>query len=640
MPLATNAAPHYIAARYNFFGEQVLGGMMRTATTEPGRQPGARDGEGGFARLGDFTARPRVLLLAAMSVVVATLSVGAAWVMIQLITLVTNVAYFGIWRFGALPRLTGPLPVWSVAVPVIGALIIGLMARYGSDKIRGHGIPEAMEAILIGQSKLSPKVAVLKPLSSAISIGTGGPFGAEGPIIMTGGAIGSLLAQCFPVTGPERKTMLVAGAAAGMTAVFGTPVASVLLALELLLFEWKPRSYIPVAVACAVAAAERHLLLTPAPLFPFAAHMAPTIPHFLAWLAIGVLAGLGSGLLTTLVYAAEDAFERLPIHWMWWPALGGLVVGIGGLIEPQALGVGYENIRDLLAGSVLGWGVVALLVVKAVIWSVALGSGTSGGVLAPLLIMGGALGAVAAMVLPHAPVGFWALLGMAAMMGGTMRAPLTAMIFAVELTHDMGTLLPLLTACSAAYAVTVLLLRRSILTEKVARRGTHISREYHVNPYALARVADVMVRDVDTLPAAMTVAEAIAFFLAPSPRHKSYPVVATSGQVVGLVSRADILRWSGERLDGARSLASVLAGRALLVGYADEMAEQLIERMVAADAGRVPILDPATGALVGLVARKDLLQVHARAVADEQQRTVLMGWRRSRPQPTLSAAAD
>ncbi len=613
----------------------------RSTAQQGGGQSRARPQAGGFARLGDFTANPRVLLLAAMSVVVATLSVGAAWVMIQLITLVTNVAYFGRFKFGPLPQLTGHLPVWTVGVPVVGALIIGLMARYGSDKIRGHGIPEALEAILIGQSKLSPKVAVLKPLSSAISIGTGGPFGAEGPIIMTGGAIGSLLAQLFPVTGPERKTMLVAGAAAGMTAVFGTPVASLLLALEMLLFEWKPRSYIPVAVACMVAAAERGLLLAPAPLFPFMAHVPPTIPHFLAWLAIGILAGLGSGLLTTLVYAAEDAFERLPIHWMWWPMIGGLVVGIGGLIEPQALGVGYENIRQLLGGQILPWGVVLLLVVKAVIWSVALGSGTSGGVLAPLLIMGGALGAVAGLVLPHAPVGFWALLGMAAMMGGTMRAPLTAMVFAVELTHDMGTLLPLLTACSAGYAVTVLLLRRSILTEKVARHGTHISREYHVNPYTLARVADVMVRTVETLPSDMKVADAIAFFLAPRPRHKSYPVLDAGGEVLGLVSRADILRWSGQKVDGEQTIRSMLSGRDLLVGYSDEMAEQLIERMVAGNAGRVPILDPKTGKLVGLVARKDLLRVHAKAVEDEQQRAVLMHWRRVRtPAAVLPEAAD
>jgi len=579
----------------------------------------------GVAQLGDFTTDMRVLLLALMGVVVGSASVLSAWVLLRLIALCTNFAYGGRLSFADAPALPGSLPLWTVLVPVVGAMIVGLMARYGSEKIRGHGIPEAMEAILIGQSRLSLKVAILKPLSSAVSIGTGGPFGAEGPIIMTGGAIGSLLAQVVPVTGQERKTMLVAGASAGMTAVFGTPVAAVLLAVELLLFEWKPRSFIPVAVAAAVAAAERHLLLAPAPLFPFTEVMAPTLAGFAAWLAIGVAAGLGSGVLTSMVYGAEDAFGHLPIHWMWWPAIGGVVVGLGGLIEPQALGVGYENIRHLLAGDVLAKAVLLLLVVKAVIWAVALGSGTSGGVLAPLLIMGGALGALIGGVLPAAPAGFYALIGMAAMMGGTMRAPLTATLFAVELTHGVGTLLPLLTACSTSYAVTVLLLKRSILTEKVARRGYHVSREYHVDPYSLAKVSEMMATDVDTLPAGMAVADAVAFFMAPEPRHKSYPLLDARGKVVGMLARADILRFIATERAG--TVGEAVGAREMVVGYEDEMAQALIERMIAAGAGRVPILDPATGALVGLVSRKDLLKVRARAGQAERERAPVL-WRR------------
>ncbi len=571
-----------------------------------------------------------------MSVVVGSVSVVSAWVLLRLIALCTNLAYGGRLSFADAPALPGSLPLWTVLVPVAGALIIGLMARYGSEKIRGHGIPEAMEAILIGQSRLSLKVAILKPLSSAISIGTGGPFGAEGPIIMTGGAVGSLLAQLVPVTGQERKTMLVAGAAAGMTAVFGTPVAAVLLAVELLLFEWKPRSFIPVATAAAVAAAERHLLLAPAPLFPFTATMLPTLPGFVAWLIIGVTAGLGSGVLTSMVYGAEDAFGRLPIHWMWWPAIGGVVVGLGGLIEPQALGVGYENIRHLLAGDMLAKAVLLLLVVKSVIWAVALGSGTSGGVLAPLLIMGGALGALVGGVLPAGPPGFYALIGMAAMMGGTMRAPLTATLFAVELTHGVGTLLPLLTACGTSYAVTVLILKRSILTEKVARRGYHVSREYHVDPYSLAKVSEFMVKDVDTLPAGMAVADAVAFFMAPEPRHKSYPLLDGRGRVVGLLARADILRLMATARTG--TVGEVVVGREMVVGYPDEMAQALIERMITADAGRVPILDPATGTLVGLVSRKDLLKVRARAGQAERERATVL-WRRKAP-PAETAAVD
>ncbi|MBU6499944.1 MAG: chloride channel protein, partial [Rhodospirillales bacterium] len=371
-------------------------------------------------RNGDFTTDRRVLLLAAMAVVVGLAGVAAAFVLLRLIALCTNLAYFHTLSTQTRSLAGLHLGPASVLIPVAGALAIGLMARYGSEKIRGHGIPEALEAILIGRSRIQLKVALLKPLSSAISIGTGGPFGAEGPIIMTGGAIGSLFAQLFHMTAAERKVLLVAGAAAGMTAVFGTPIAAVLLAVELLLFEWKPRSFIPVVVASLVAALGRTALLPAAPLFAHAGTSGTAPGAVAGWLGVGLLCGLGSGLLTSMVYGAEDSFARLPIHWMWWPCLGGLVVGLGGLVEPAALGVGYDNIAALLQGGLGVRAVLALLVVKAVIWAVALGSGTSGGVLAPLLILGGALGALAGHALPAASPGFWALLGMAAMMGGTM----------------------------------------------------------------------------------------------------------------------------------------------------------------------------------------------------------------------------
>jgi chloride channel protein, CIC family len=506
-------------------------------------------------RLGDFTTGPRVLLLAAMAVLIGSAAVLAAWALIALIALCTNLAYAGRFSFAVHPIDIRMLGYASVAVPVVGCLIVGLMARFGSEKIRGHGIPEAMEAILIGQSRIQPKVAVLKPLSSAISIGTGGPFGAEGPIIMTGGAIGSLFAQCFNMSAAERKTLLVAGAAAGMTAVFGTPIASVLLAVELLLFEWKPRSFIPVLAACLAAAVERGWLLSGSPLFPHAGAMALTPVTLLACCALGLACGLGSGLLTAMVYAAEDLFGKLPIHWMFWPAIGGVAVGVGGLVDAHALGVGYDNIANLLSGTMPTGAVLRLMVVKAVIWSIALGSGTSGGVLAPLLIMGGAFGALSGLILPHAGVGDWALIGMAAMMGGTMRAPLTATMFALELTGASGMLVPLIAACGVSYAVTVLLLRRSILTEKVVRRGHQLMREYHVDPLDLASVADVMVARVDTLPAAMKVGEMVAFFSDELPRHKAYPVVDEKGRPVAMVSRADVLHFTRDDSRHTLSLA-------------------------------------------------------------------------------------
>ncbi|WKK15223.1 chloride channel protein [Achromobacter insolitus] len=572
-------------------------------------------------RLGDFTTDKRVVLLMGLAIPVGLASVAAAWALLRLIALCTNLAYHHRFSFADTPIAASDLGLASVAIPVVGCLIIGLMARYGSEKIRGHGIPEAMEAILIGKSRIQPKVAVLKPVSSAVSIGTGGPFGAEGPIIMTGGAIGSLLAQTIHLDDGERKTLLVAGAAAGMTAIFATPLAAVLLAVELLLFEWKPRSFLPVAMAALVAAATRAFVLDAGPIFPYSPSLPFTPAHLLACAAVGVLAGLGSGVLTSMVYAAEDLFEKLPLHWMWWPAFGGLVIGIGGLIEPAALGVGYDNIRHLLAADLAFQGVLLLLVVKVIIWSVALGSGTSGGVLAPLLIFGGALGALATPLLPQADAGFWALLGMAAMMGGTMRAPLTATLFAVELTGDMGALLPVLAACVFAYGVTVLLLKRSILTEKIARRGHHVSREYRVDPFDLLRVSQVMTTPVQTLPADWTVAQAIAHFTTAQPVHTSYPVVDAQGAVVGEVTRADSLAWALDEDQSARTLGEALQGRELIFGHPEELASQLADRMALSGAGRVPILDRANGRLVGIVGRKDLFRSRARRLREESQRT-------------------
>jgi H+/Cl- antiporter ClcA/CBS domain-containing protein len=569
--------------------------------------------------LADFKADRRLLMLAAMAVVVGTGGVASAWVLIKLINLVTNVVWFGRFDVASGTLAHAARTPWMVAAPVLGGLAIGLMARYGSEKIRGHGIPEAIEAILIGGSRMSPKVAVLKPISSAISIGTGGPFGAEGPIIMTGGAIGSLFAQCFNLSAAERKTLLVAGAASGMTAIFGTPVAAVLLAVELLLFEWRPRSFIPVTVAAVVSTCLRPALFGHGPLFPFSAGVALPWWGLLASVGLGVLAGLQSGLMTKLLYIMEDAFERLPIHWMWWPALGGVVVGLGGLVEPRALGVGYDVIGDLLNGHLLLTAVVAILVVKSVIWLAALSSGTSGGVLAPLLILGGAMGWLVGLGLDlPGPHGLWALIGMAAMLGGTMRAPLTGAMFAVELTGDMHMLTPLLAATAAAYAVTVLLLKRSILTEKIARRGQHITREYGVDPYELTRVQEVMVKEVDTLPAAMSIAEAVAVLEAG--RHRIYPVVDVQGRPVGLVSRADALRWRIEGGHKGEQIADLISDAALDVVYPDDIVTRAVDLMLQSNQGRLPVTDPATGRMIGLVTRKDLLRVRASVTQSEGER--------------------
>jgi chloride channel protein, CIC family len=418
---------------------------------------------------------------------------------------------------------------------------------------------------------------------------------------------------------------LVAGAAAGMTAVFGTPLAAILLAVELLLFEWKPRSFIPVVVAVVVAATWRPYLIGSGPLFPYDG--VPSLPWWglgLCALA-GVVAGLQSSLLTVCLYGAEDLFRKLPIHWMWWPALGGLVVGIGGVIDPSALGVGYENIRALLLGSLDLTAAAKLLVVKAVIWVVALSSGTSGGVLAPLLIMGGALAAIESHFMPFADAGFWALLGMAAILGGTMRAPLTSTLFAVEITGNSHILLPLLTASAAAFAVTVLVMKRSILTERIARRGHHIWREYSIDPFLQTRVEDIMARPVDTLAASMPAAQAVAFMTADGPqRHKSYPVVDEQQHLVGIISRADILRWTREDLHEGATVGDLASSDEVLAAFADDLVGDLADRMVEADVGRVPVLERRSGKVVGLVARRDLLHVRARMQREERDRGRLL----------------
>ena len=587
--------------------------------------------------LRDFSTSPRVLAIAAVAVLVGTGGVAAAYVLLRLIQLATNLAYFGRWSFEPSNLAKSPLGVWAVLVPVAGALLIGLMARFGSEKIRGHGIPEAIEAILLGQSRMSAKVAVLKPLSSAISIGTGGPFGAEGPIIMTGGAVGSLIAQCLPVSDNERKTLLVAGASAGMTAVFGTPIAAIMLAVELLLFEWSPRSFIPVAVAAITAAVERAALHMPSPLFPFAGDVSISATALGGWVLVGLLGGLLACALTQFVYACEDAFEKLPIHWMWWPMLGGLVVGLGGLIDPRALGVGYDNIAGMLQSDIAGSDALRLLIVKAVIWSVALGSGTSGGVLAPLLIMGGATGAALADYLPHAAPGFWPLLAMAATMGGTMRSPLTATFFAVELTGDTHVLLPLFAACGVAHAVTVLLMRRSILTEKIARRGHHIVREYRIDPFALTRVRDVMTTPVETVPASMTLHGAAAFLTDPETRHPSFPVVDAAGRVLGVIDPPAILRWRRAGKHRGATLGELLAGSKIMLAHADEYLADLADRMSTANVAHLPVVAREDGRLVGYIGWKDMMRVRARLQAEERDRSRLLGKSAAEPAAQLSA---
>jgi chloride channel protein, CIC family len=578
-----------------------------------------------WERLGDFTVTGRVVGISALALAIGGLASVVALALLRLIGLFTNLFYFGKWSTALVSPSGNHLGYFSVLVPIGGALIIGVMARYGSEKIRGHGIPEAIEAILINGSRVEPKVALLKPISSAISIGSGGPFGAEGPIIMTGGAFGSMIAQLFHLTSAERKTLLVAGAAAGMSATFAAPVASVLLAVELLLFEWKPRSLIPVAIASATAAVCRRYLLGFGPLFPVPEHpLFIGVKGILACVLVGLLAGLLSALLTQSIYAAEDAFHKLPIHWMWWPAIGGLAIGLGGLVFPQALGVGYDTIGSLLQGSVTTHVILGVLLVKWFIWAVSLGSGTSGGVLAPLLMMGGALGGLEAMFLPGEGAGFWPLISMAAVMGGTMRAPLMAIIFAFELTHDGNALLPLLIASVMSYGVTVLTLKRSILTEKVARRGYHLSCEYAVDPLEILYVREVMRTNVVALAASGKLGEVqdlLRVDLEHPQEQRLLPVVDGEGKLVGVLTRADMREVLADGGDAAlqKELRDVVR-RETVETAPNEPLRAAVYRMAENGVTRMPVVERETGKFVGLISLDDLLKGRTRHLEEERRR--------------------
>lgn len=566
----------------------------------------------------DFAPDRRIIFLCLIAVVIGAISTVAAFVLLNLIHFFTNLFFFQIFSFADRSPANQSLGLWVIAVPVAGGLIAGLIARYGSDKVRGHGIPEAIEAILFRKSQMSPKVAVLKPLTSGIVIGSGGPFGAEGPIIMTGGAIGSLIAQNFSMSSAERKTLLVAGATAGMTAVFGTPVAAVLLAVELLLFEWRPRSLLPVMLACAVAAFCRPLLMESGPLFPI--HTAPVgLAAFAICIVAGLLSGILSAVMSISLYRVEDLFGKLPLHWMWWPAIGGLVVGIGAYFEPRALGVGYDVISDLLNHRMILSAALSLLLVKAIIWVVALGSGTSGGVLAPLLMLGAGLGAVIASLVPGSDPTLWPLVCMAAVLAGVLGAPLTAAIFALGLTGDFNALLPLLLATGVSYGFTVLVMKRSIMTEKIARRGLHIYREYSVDPQERMFVQDVMATDIAHIDASLSLQQVSHDYFGTGQKHRSFPVVGAEHKLLGMLDRELLMQWIGKH-DGAQKIGSLFE-KIPSVAFATETCQVVGRRMAIQHAERLPVVvNRASMSLIGIVSRSDLLKPAHTAFHEEHIR--------------------
>jgi chloride channel protein, CIC family len=509
--------------------------------------------------LRDFTVDRRVWLLSGVALIIGIGATFLAVLLLRLIAVATNLFYYHRFSSTSVSPAGSSLGHWMVIVPVMGGLLVGLMARYGSDKIRGHGIPEAIEAILLNRARVDPKIAVLKPISAAIAIGSGGPFGAEGPIIMTGGAFGSLIAQWIRLTDAERTTLLVAGAAAGMSATFVTPVAAVLLAIELLLFELRPRSLVPVAIASATAAILRGYLLGNGPLFQMPGIGDVNRGSFaMGSVVLGGVVGLIAAGMSRMMYAFEDLFEHLPVHWMWWPTLGGIGVGVGGLFFPRGLGVGYDNIAELLHGNAPIALILGILIAKSLMWAFSLGSGTSGGVLAPLLMIGGAVGALAGR-LGHAPSeaqAFWALIGMGAMLAGSLGVPMTAILFSLEVTHCLPALVPLLLGCVTAYLVTALLMPRSILTEKLSRRGYHLTREYGIDPLEIVMVRDLMSPAAHQTTSVETTTLPDLFIYADGTCRSAAELMATEG-----LASLPVLDRDTKRVHGTITLQDLLKGR-------------------------------------------------------------------------------
>jgi CIC family chloride channel protein len=578
------------------------------------------------SHLGDFTLDAGVLRLCMLAVPLGAASAVCALALLRLIGLITNLVFYARLDTSLVAPAAGHhSPLLILLAPVAGGLVVGLMARYGSERIRGHGMPEAIEAILMRESRIAPRVALLKPVSAAVSIGTGGPFGAEGPIIMTGGAVGSILAQLLHTSADERKALLVAGAAGGMAATFNAPLASVLLAVELLLFEWRPRSFIPVVTAVGASTVLRWSLLGTGPVFG----LSVSTPHIGVGIELlCVLAGLSGGLLaiaaTTLVYFSEDTFARLAVHWMWWPAIGGLIIGVGGLIEPRALGVGYDVIRELLTGHATMSLIVGILVVKTLIWGLSLGSGTSGGVLAPMFMIGAALGALEGIIFPGVTPGFWGLVGLAGVLGGVMRSPLTGVVFPLELTHAWPLVLPLLLAATSAYMLSALTLRRSVLTEKIARRGLHLTREYSVDPLEALLVEEVMSQDFTALDGNERL-DALREVAIHS-RQPLYPVLDEHQRLRGVLTRGVLLRRIGS--DPAPVVDELLLRSPLTVHPQDTLRE-VAQRFAEHSLSSAPVVERgAPDRLVGFVTAENLLQARLRDVHEEHRRERVL---RARP---------
>lgn len=575
--------------------------------------------------------KTRLIFISALCILIAGLISVIAKGLIYLINIVTNISFYGTLDAGFHSPANNHLGLWVIVIPAIGGIIVGIMALYGSKAIRGHGIPEAMEQILVNKSKIKPIITFLKPVSSAIAIGTGGPFGAEGPIIATGGALGSTFGQLFKISPNERKIILAAGATAGMSAIFGTPIAAVFLAIELLLFEFSPRAILPVALACITGAAGHHLLFEAGPVFPMPDVDTPSNTALAIYSIIGLVIGFISLGLTKIVYFIEDSFEKLPIHWMWWPAIGGLAVGLIGYFAPHTLGVGYDNIITILSGTLSLMLIVRLCLFKFLSWAIALGSGTSGGTLAPLLTIGGAagaaFGALVHLTFPDAGISvpIAALIGMAAMFAGASRAYLTSITFALEATMQSHALLPLLGACTASYLVSFFLMENTIMTEKIARRGVYTPDSYEPDLLQVLTVADVNNEVGETLKSNSTIAETRAWLTGNNIAQSFFIVTKNDGSYAGMVSLTDIYNHS---ISAELTISNITKASKQAVRSNDPL-KRVVEIMAEESAEVLPVI-AAGNTIAGQISYKEILNTYYQYVAENRKQNTQISLKRRR----------
>ena len=565
---------------------------------------------------GQTPSRFRLGYISVLAAAVGLLAGVVAFALYNLIGLFTNLAFYHVWSFHFRSPAENQLGLWVIVIPVIGGIIVGFMAKYGSSKIKGHGIPEAMEAVLTSKSRIEAKVAILKPISAAIAIGTGGPFGAEGPIIQTGGALGSLIGQIVSTTAAERKVLLACGAGAGMAATFNTPIAGVILAIELLLFEFRGRSFIPLVIATTLATSFRQFLMGTGSMF----HLLPmdfAIPRALPYyLVLGIVCGAIAIAFTKSLYFVEDHFERLPVPELWHPAIGALALGIIGFFVPRVMGVGYDTLSDILNNNLTLKILLLVAVCKSLALLLSLGSGTSGGLLAPMFMSSAAMGGVFAIgvnaLVPsaHLSPGACALVAMAAVFGSASRATFTFIVFAFEIVRDYNAVLPLMLVSVIADAIAMRYLPNSIMTEKLARRGLDTHHEYEANALKQLKVAEVMARDVVTVePGVTVIAVADRFSIGDlkTSRHHALPIVDSAGRLQGLVTQGDLLRTL--QVDPAGEMSVLDAGaRSLIVTYPDERVFDAVTKMLDNNIGRLPVVDRADPQkMVGYINRANVM---------------------------------